>query len=337
MGDAAQTQDGDRARRRADRHVVAAHRLRSVAAPLLPLLGVLVGWSEEPVGLVSAAVVGIGAMIALLATNSWTVRRPSATAEVAVDTAVSLLVCGLVAGDALAATWLIGLIPVLEAIVRLRRTAALVVIGVVGGVLVLIQVGLPSPASEPSLVTSLLITAVALGVVVRVCLAVVDEIRIERRLGTVLRREGRRRGELLRALGEAVRRMDEVDPLHALAALAVDVGARQAFVVVDGEIVDRIVVRTRGAERPSDGTLLAAAEVARVRLAAGRPGPHSVSVDEVGTSHASQLASAVHLALPVDHRAAIVSLAAVVPGPLVADALDIAARHAAASRRVAVV
>ena len=72
-----QTEAGERARRRAERHAVAAHRVRGITAPLLPLLGVLVGWSEEPLGLVSAAVVGIGAMVALLATTQGQERMPA--------------------------------------------------------------------------------------------------------------------------------------------------------------------------------------------------------------------------------------------------------------------
>jgi hypothetical protein len=299
---------------------------------------VLVGWSEEPLGLLSAAVVGIGAMVALLATNSRTVRRPAPIAEVAVDTAVSLIVCALVAGDALAAAWLIALIPALEAMVRLRRQAAFAVIGVIAGAVVLIQLALPSPVAASSTFTSLTITFVALGVVVRVCLAVVDEIRIERRLGAVLRREGRRRGDLLQALGVAIRRMDETDPLHALAAMSIEVGGQHAYVVVDDEVVDRIVERTSSrASFVTDATLVAVAAAGRARYVAGRTGPHAVAVDEVGGVFATQLASAEHVVLPVDDRAVVVSLAAVVPGPLVAPALEIAARHAAASRRLPVV
>ncbi|MEO1063363.1 MAG: hypothetical protein AAFZ07_18255 [Actinomycetota bacterium] len=338
MGGAEEPGERERARRRSDRHVVAAHRLRGVAAPLLPLLGVLVGWSEEPLGLVAAAVVGIGAMVALLATNSWTVRGPAPTAEVAIDTAVSLIVCALVAGDALAAAWLIALIPALEAMVRLPRRSALTVIGVLGAGLVLIQLALPSPVTAPSTFTSLTITFVAIAVVVRVCLAVVDEIRIERRLGAVLRREGRRRGDLLQALGAAVRRMEEVDPVHAVASMSIEVGAHHAYVVEDGEVIERIVERSSStAGFVTDATLVAVAEVGRARYADGLRGPHAVSVGEVGEGFAAQLASAEHVALPVDGRAVVVSLAAVVPGPLVANALEIAARHAAAARRRSVV
>lgn len=337
MGGAEQTESSERTRRRIDRHVVAAHRLRGIAAPLLPLLGVLVGWSEEPLGLVSAAVVGIGAMVALLATNSWTVRGPAPVAEVIVDSAVSLIVCALVAGDALAAAWLIALIPALEAMVRLRRRSALVVIGVLGAGLVLIQLVLPS-AVAGSTFTSLTITFVAIGVVVRVCLAVVDEIRIERRLGAVLRREGRRRGDLLQALGGAVRRMDEADPLHAVAAMSIEVGAQHAYVVVDGEVVDRIVERSSSSGSfVTDATLVAVAGVGRIRFAAGLTGPHGVDADEVGEAVAARLGSAELVVLPIDDRAAVISLAAVLPGPLVANALEIAARHAAASRRLPVV
>ncbi len=332
-----QTETSERARRRSDRHVVAAHRVRGVSAPLLPLLGVLVGWSEEPLGLVSAAVVGIGAMIALLATNSWTVRAPAPVAEVAVDSAVSLIVCALVAGDAPAAAWMIALIPALEAMVRLERRNALVVIGVVGAGLVAIQL-LSASTEAGSTFTSLTITGVAVGVVVRVCLAVVDEIRIERRLAAVLRREGRRRGELLQALGDAVRRMDDVDPLHAVAAMSIEVGAQHAYVVVDDEVVDRIVERSSSsASFVADAALVAVAGVGRARFADGLREPHAVGVDEVGGAFAAQLSSAEHVVLPVDGRAVVISLAAVAPGPLVAEALEVAARHAAASRRPSVV
>lgn len=328
----------ERARRRSDRHVVAAHRLRSIAAPLLPLLGVLVGWSEEPMGLVAAAVVGIGAMVALLATNSWTVRGPAPTTEVAIDTAVSLIVCALVAGDALAAAWLIALIPALEAMVRLPRRSALTVIAVLGAGLVLVQLALPSPVAASSTFTSLAITFVAGAVVVRVCLAVVDEIRVERRLGAVLRREGRRRGDLLQALGSAVRSMDEGDPVHAVAAMAIEVGAQHAYVVVDDAVVDRIVERSSSASSfVADATLVAVAEVGRSRFAEGSTTPHAVSVDEIGEANASQLSTAEHVVVPIDDRAAVVTLTAVLPGPLVASALEVAARHAAATRRRSVV
>lgn len=303
---------------RSDRLAAGAHRFRTATAPVLPLLGVLVGWSEPPAGLLAATVVGIGGMVALLATNAWAVRGPSARAEVAVDAAVAVLVASMLIGVVPAAAWLVMVLPVVEAAVRLGRRAVELVVVVGAGALVALELFVveADPAAAPA--TRALVTVVVLGVVTRAVLAVGDELRLGRRVRRALRREGRRRGELLATVADTCRSIDRGDPLEALGELALELGAHRAHAVL-GPADDPVVVEVdggSGAEAAPEVTLATAA----VCRGAGRV--RVVSLDD-----------GVHVGIPVDDRAVVVALSSSSPGPLVQRSLEIAALHAAARRR----
>lgn len=305
-----------------DRLARGAHRFRAAAAPVLPLLGVLIGWTEPPAGLLAATLVGIGGMVALLATNSWAVKGRSARAEVAVDTAVAVLVGALLVGDAPAAAWLVVVLPLIEAAVRLGRRAVELAALAAGTSLVTIELFVVDPARSASAGTRALITVVVLAVVTRAALAVGDEMRLGRSVRRTLRREGRRRGRLLDSVAEACQSIDAGDPLEALGELALDLGAHRAQLVL-GPAEDPVVVEVdggRGEMVPIEETLATSTVcrgAQRVRL---------VTLDGV-----------VHVGIPVDDRAVVVAVASSAPGPLVQRSLEIAARHAAARRREPVV
>lgn len=289
---------------------------------MLPLLGVMVGWSEPPAGLLAATLVGVGGMVALLATNSWAVRGRSARAEVAVDTAVAVLVAVLLVEDAPTAAWLVVVLPLIEAAVRLGRQAVELAALAAGAALVAAELFVVDPTQAASPGVRALMTVVVLAVVTRAALAVGDELRLGRRTRGALRREGRRRGHLLDSVADAGQAIDAGDPLEALGGFTLELGAHRALLVL-GPADDPVVVEVDGGHgkvSPLEETLATATLCrggSRVRLA---------SLDGV-----------VHVGVPVDDRAVVVAASSSAPGPFVQRSLEIAARHAAARRREPVV
>jgi hypothetical protein len=270
----------------------------------------------------AATVVGIGGMVALLATNGWAMRGPSARAEVAVDAAVALLVSAMLVADAPAAAWLVMVLPVVEAAVRLGRRAVEIVVVAGAGSLVALELFVvdPDPAAAP--VTRALVTVVVLGVVTRAALAVGDELRLGSRVRRALRREGRRRGDLLDTVADTCRSIDRADPLEALGGLALELGAHRAHLVL-GPAADPVIVEVAGGRGA-----IAAPEVTLATAAVCRGG---------GRVRVVSLDDGVHVGIPIDDRAVVVALSSSSPGPLVQRSLEIAALHVAARRREPVV